>query len=1053
MGSFMRFPSSRGFWAVLILAFCAINLRAQNFYPPLPAAKSAIDFDKRGFLIHGQRTFLASAGIEYARVPRALWRDRLLRIKRAGFNCVEIYTFWNYHEIKPGVFDFTGDKDIGAFLDLAHEMGLYVTVRVGPYVCAEWENGGYPMWLRFQPGMRIRGDDPAYLKFVDRWYNQILPIVAARQISRGGSVIFVQLENEHPEGWGAWDLQPGQDDYTYFKDLLDSARAHGIEVPTFFSGMNHGGDPAPKDPISSAMQPNPWFTTEFWSGWYSMYGPFPAAGDNSLTHYDRAAWRFLENGGNGFNVYMFHGGTNFGTWNNNETAASYDYAGAVGQAGDLRPIYYKYKRVALFGRSFQDILENCDDASAAHANDFPGLTVRARTGPAGTLVFLDNPGATPVDAKFPDGQVITTAPGEVVGLVHDFPLDAKLKLDSSETRILGLTHDGKTTTMVIYGPAGSTGWLAISGFTPNPAGASSPSDMGFMGTGQGWNLTPDGKAALKVTFPQDKPAEFSVGDRSGETVRVIAMSSELADDTYFIDTKAGPYIATGAPYIGEFAPGGKGVIFTMETPIDTTLAPAVSVFAASGNTILNHPAYEGPPRPHDQDFPPIALHPVDTTAPVLGGWQSAPADLEAAPNYDDSKWLAADDPPPMGLDGDGSAFAWYRTTIQAAAAGTQYLQVPFIGDQAIVFLNGTRLPGTYKGLAQTIPLPLTAGANTLAILTSHNGRSKLDGTFGRIDRIDRKGLVGPIRLTPTQTPFVPVIQCEVQGYWKEHPIVMALVSPHADTTGKTWEWVAKNVTGSPQRVIRDTLPIDWDPHTFNSDFGYTPGTWREPFVAMRATLPDLAGPNRMLHVGVIDEKATFYLNGTQIGQQDNARTPQPSDLLHSSLDDTDLSLDAAWKEGGPNELAVILTNAHRQAVMGLVTLTSGAPGTLVNDWKMRGNVTDRTSPSLAWTPAPATAPGVPTWYHTAFSILADYYQNATPVLRLSSKGMSRGFAWLNGHNLGRYPDKIQIDGLYLPECWLTPGTNDLTVLDEEGNAIAPEQLYVEMAASRRVVKR
>jgi beta-galactosidase len=502
--------------------------------------------------------------------------------------------------------------------------------------------------------------------------------------------------------------------------------------------------------------------------------------------------------------------------------------------------------------------------------------------------------------------------------------------------------------------------------------------------------------------------------------------------------------------------------------------PAKNAVMDHIDTILNTHA-ENATGPHDVVVGPIALHPVDTTAPALAAWQSAPADLEAAPNYDDSKWLTGIDPPPMGLDGDGSAFAWYRTTLHADTAGTQYLQIPFIGDQAIVFLNGTRLPGTYKGLAQVVPLPLTAGANTLAILTSHNGRSKLDGTFGRIDRIDRKGLVGPIRLSPTPTPYLPILDVQVQGYWKEHPMTMALVSPHADTTGKTWDWIQKNVTGSPQRIIRDTLPIAWDPHTMNSDFGYTPGTWREPFVAMRATLPDLAGPDRMLHLGVIDEKATFYLNGTQIGQQDNARTPQPSDL----------PLDSAWKDGGPNELAVILTNTHRQATMGLVLVSSGPPGTVINNWKMRGNVTDRTSPSLVWTqpaanppgtsptgapasaatanspgtspsanpPPAAPAPGVPTYYHTAFIIPADYYKDATPILRLSSKGMSRGFAWLNGHNLGRYPDKIPIDGLYLPECWLKPGTNDLTVLDEEGNPITPEQLYVELPASRRVIKR
>jgi beta-galactosidase len=982
---------SRALFLALALFSIATNLRADDFYHPLPAAKAAIDFDNRGFLIHGRRTFIASAGIEYARVPRALWRDRLLRIKRAGFNCVEIYTFWNDHEIKPGVFDFTGDRDVGAFLDLAHQLGLYATVRVGPYVCAEWENGGFPMWLRFQPGLRIRGDDPAYLKYVNRWYNQILPIVAARQIERGGGVIMVQLENEHPELWGTSDFGPGQDDCAYFKDLFDSARAHGIDVLTFFSGMNHGGDPAPTAPISSTGRPDPWYTTEYWSGWYSMYGPFAATGDNSLTHYDRAAWRFLENGASGFNVYMFHGGTNFGTTNNNETAASYDYAGAIGQAGDLRPIYYKYKRVALFARSFQDILENGDDATAAHANDFPGLTVRARTVPAGTIVFLDNPGATPVDAKFADGQVLTLAPGEVIGLVRNFTIPGtSFRIASSESRILGIARQGAETTVVAFGPANTTGRIDFTLPGGNVADAGARNNY-----------------AVQLVFKSVlQKQEVAPG------LRVISTSSDMADDTYFIEGKSGTSIVIGAPYVGDFTPPAH---LDMQLPIDATMSPAVTIFG---------------PGEKPTQLAPIALHPVDTTAPALAAWKSAPADAEAAPGYDDSAWLAADEPPAMGADGDGSAYAWYRTTLHADAAGTQYLQIPYIGDQAIVFLNGARLPGTWKGLAQTVPLPLDAGANTLAILVSHNGRSKLIGPYGRIDRIERMGLTGPVRLSPTPTPFLAPVDCAVRAFWKEHPTVEQLVDPTTDISGP-----------------------DWSQTSFNSQFGYTPGCWRELFAVVRATLPDLPGPNRLLHVGVVDEQATFYLNGRKIGEQPNAAAPQPGDILHFSAGDTDLPLDAAWKEGGPNQLGVVLENAHRQATVGLVTLTSGAPGATVGGWKMRGNVGDRTSPSLVWTPAPATAPGVPTWYHTAFTLPDRYYRNATPILRLSAKGMSRGFAWLNGHNLGRYPDRIPVDGLYLPECWLTPGPNDLTVLDEEGNAIAPEKLYVEMVASRRIVSR
>ena len=118
------------------------------------------------------------------------------------------YAFWNFHEPRENQWDFTGDKDIGAFLSTAQELGLYAIVRVGPYVCAEWDSGGYPIWLKFKPPFKVRTADPAFLAWNDHWYDKILPIVAAHQIHKGGNVILVQLENEHPNGWGTVSGSP-----------------------------------------------------------------------------------------------------------------------------------------------------------------------------------------------------------------------------------------------------------------------------------------------------------------------------------------------------------------------------------------------------------------------------------------------------------------------------------------------------------------------------------------------------------------------------------------------------------------------------------------------------------------------------------------------------------------------------------------------------------------------------------------------------------------------------------------------------------------------------
>jgi len=128
-------------------------------YPPTEAAKPCIDYDGAGFTVNGQRTYLSSGSIHYPRVPQELWFDRLLRIKRGNFAAVQTYTFWNFHEPQENQFDFSGDKDFGKFLDTAQELGLYATVRIGPYVCAEWDSGGYPLWLKFKPSFKVRTDN------------------------------------------------------------------------------------------------------------------------------------------------------------------------------------------------------------------------------------------------------------------------------------------------------------------------------------------------------------------------------------------------------------------------------------------------------------------------------------------------------------------------------------------------------------------------------------------------------------------------------------------------------------------------------------------------------------------------------------------------------------------------------------------------------------------------------------------------------------------------------------------------------------------------------
>ncbi len=970
-------------------------------FPPLPAAKSAINFDGRGFLVNGKRTFIASGTIHYPRVPRALWRDRLLRLKRAGFNTVETYAFWNYHEEREGQFDFSGEKDFGAFLKTAQEVGLWVIARPGPYVCAEWQSGGYPEWLRFKPGVRVRENNPQYLAAVDKWFEKILPIIAANQIHRGGSVVMVQLENEHPRGWGTEMPSP---DFTH---LLDKARELKIEVPTFFSGLHHGSDPAPRQPMSSAGRTNPWFSTEFWPGWYNLYGPLSATGGRSLRQFDRGTWRILSHGGNGYNFYMLHGGTNFGTWNSNEDASSYDYGGAIGQTGDLRPIYYRFKRANLFATSFAEILENSDNSTANYQTAATGVSVMARTSPAGTAVFLDNPGNEAVTARLQSGEEMQLDAGETVGLVRDFALDGTLKITQSAARILGFARQGNTTTVVTYGNPGESGRVRF-GF---------PRVFAEMLSSMEWNINAEG-ATLNVKFAEGAPQEH-VLDIGGKRLRVLAMSKAMADKTYFIDSKGASYVVCGTDYIGDFAANSGKFSLSVEEPLNNLGAPTVMVYGAAQAQRLT---------------PPKMAAPASVAVPALQRWQMVRADAEALPTYKDTTWKTNAAPLPMGADGDTSAYAWYRTTLRVPAAGSYSLNFSDVGDWALAYVNGQPVgssrPRQRSGspIRVTFPVNLRAGDNSLAVLTSHYGRDKLFNHLGPIDRVDVKGLGGPVTLT--------------QG--------------NAVSLGAVTNWRWRNAEqGAAETPPLDTTVAGWQDATTGQNIF----NGRAGFAWYITTLGNIAGPNRVVHFEDVDENATVYLNGQKLLQHEGYGSP------------FDVPLDAAWREGGPNTLAVLVQNASGAGgIIGEVELRNASALTAANSvqgWKMRGGVGNlgffngALNAKTAWQPvsvataAPITAVSAttidtPKLYRTSFT--APKTQNMTPILRVSLAGLGRGFVWLNGHNLGRYPEKVPVEGIYLPENWLKTGANELLVLDETGASPQQVKLLLETPASRRVIR-
>jgi len=968
-----------------------------EIFPPAPAAKAAIDFDNRGFLVHGKRLFILGGDLQYNRIPRAMWRDRMLRIKRAGYNTIQTYVFWNYHEPKEGTFTFEGEHDLDAFLKLVKSLDMYAIVRIGPYVNADADMGGLPNWLRFnRPGLMLMVDNKPFYDAVEPYWRKLMPIVAANQIHKGGPVIMVQLENEDSRGTGT-----GLPD-EYYKHYLKFAQDQGLVVPMFFSGLNHNDVPAGNDPFDTSQRHSPWMSSEFWTGWIAVYGVEHERG----IKLDRATWGIIAYGGAGYTHYEMAGGTDFGALNCDEDGASYDFGAPIGQAGDFRDDYYLVKRAAMFAGSFPRILSNSgatnDGYGAVLTN--PGVRLTGRRGPAGTMLFLDNASGDvqSTQVKLADGSLypaagpITVQPREILALVQNYALAPNVRLELSAARILGVTSLGaNNTTIVVHGSAGEPAELrfkadAATSIVKQPAGKNALSITA-------------GQIVLKTTFPADKPDSyiFKVGN---QTVHILAVNSALADRTWFTTVNGVNHILTGPDYVGEITPQAGGLRVAAEI---RGLAPAKAY------TMLDYSAG--------------GVHPLKivhgqaanvTAGPKLTSWEADSTVPKAQPNYDDSKWLKSADPLPMGADNSADAFAWYRTTVHAPKAGQYELVFADAGDWLTCFVNGKRVDSTSVQQRYQSPVPrrlhvtLPAGDTPIAFLTAHYGRNKLVEYYGPVDVIDRKGITDTVTLNMDDTKSAPV-------------------------TGLRWHTgdYAEGDAATYGADVVDTKGDGWADYALNQDVfnGKRAGAW------VRASLPDVAGSHHRLRFESVDDNCVVYLNGKRVGDHKGVGVPFSIDL------------DAAWKPGGPNNVAILVQNdADAGGIFWSLNVLGGefGAGPAIHNWKMLGGETPPAEKSPTWKPLkPADNPGVPSWYRAKFTgpVMG---AGPHPILRATWTGLSRGFIWLNGHNLGRYPERAAINGLYLPECWIKPGENTLEIFDEEGQSPTQVQLEVNQPESR-----
>ncbi len=315
---------------------------------------------------------IISGEMHYARVPREYWRDRLKKARAMGLNTISTYVFWNLHESAPGHFDFTGQKDVAAYIAMAGEEGLHVIVRPGPYVCAEWELGGYPAWLLADPAMILRSTDPKFTTpaavWLDRLGRELEPLLS----SHGGPIIAVQVENEYgsfdkDKDYLAWQLgalkHAGLGDVLLYTADGDAQLANG-SIPDLPAVVNFGpGGATNAFARLEAFRPDgPFMSGEYWAGWFDQWGK-PHHTTNAAQQTRELTWMLDRN--YSVNLYMFHGGTTFG-WMNGANidnghylpqTSSYDYDSALDESGRPTPKFTAFREViaAHTGDTLPDI--------------------------------------------------------------------------------------------------------------------------------------------------------------------------------------------------------------------------------------------------------------------------------------------------------------------------------------------------------------------------------------------------------------------------------------------------------------------------------------------------------------------------------------------------------------------------------------------------------------------------------------------------------------------------------------------------------------------------
>ncbi len=677
-----------------------------------------ITYDSKSFLIDGERKLILSGEVHYFRMPRAEWKPVLEAAKASGLNAISTYIPWNFHEPREGKWDFAGDHDLEAFLKLCRQQGMLVVARPGPYICAEWDFGGFPAWLHAKGVKHLRTSDVTYMGVVDRYLDKVLSILARHQVSKGGPVFLVQIENE-------FDHAP--QDPAYLRHLEHKFKKK-LSVPLFFclGDTRKGAGAVPGAMLAANFfgqgrehlenlrrlageRRQPLLVGEFWTGWFDAWG-LPAE-KKSPEDVENRLTEALSGGAGLLNQYMFFGGTNFGDWAGRSSAGdkcfcttSYDYDAALSEGLEATD---KGRRLGLWCARAACLQEwllstELDPSEQPVVPAEVGVTARSK----GDLrfLYLNNPTDQEIKGKiqYEDTLYYSLKPGEWKLFPFHIPVSPNLSLRASSHPYL-FKHLGNRTVVLVWGENGEkvnlfgTGTLDVT-----------------ERTNESVHLEHERKGFTLSAQVQERPQKllakvlFESGKRE---VLFLVLNRRLAERMHLHPEK--PELVVGAA----------------EVDFD---AKRVRLESGSQTLLLASPA-----RVEEVFLNASEVAPKKASLASGGffGEQALLKHLEGRKDWKEGR-IGAD----LAEYGFQSSRAWYKVKFRSSSKGRKALVFPGVEDQFALFHKGACL-GLYGRLARRpkVELTVSEGENELLILAASWGRYNFGTKLG-----EKKGFLLPI---------------------------------------------------------------------------------------------------------------------------------------------------------------------------------------------------------------------------------------------------------------------------------------------------------------------